>query len=395
VPRVLLAPGPFKGTLTASQVAAALAAGVHDADPALEIVTAPVADGGDGLLDALAAGGFERVAVRASDAVGEPVGTSWLRRGDRAVVELAAVCGLALLGPRREPLDATSRGLGEVMAAALSAGCRRLLVGIGGSASTDGGIGMLQALGARVLDAAGRPVAPGGRGAETVARLDLTGLHPALHDPAVEVACDVDNPLTGPSGAAAVYGPQKGATAADVRRLDAALGRWADAVAAATGHDLRDTPGAGAAGGVGFGAAAVLGAVLRPGADLVLDAIGLDALLAHADLVVTGEGALDEQTLRGKAPARVAAAARRAGVPVVAVAGRCRLDAAALRGAGFAAVHTLAGVAAYPEQPMREPETLLRRLGTAVAAEAAAAVRRRTTAAPPAPPAAGRRTGPT
>lgn len=367
MPRVLLAPDKFKGSLTAADVAAALAAGLHDADPALDVITAPVADGGDGLLDALAAAGFERVPVRASGPLGEPVDTSWLRDGDRAVVELAAVCGLALLGDRRDPLGASSRGLGEVMAAALDAGCRRLLVGIGGSASTDGGIGMLQALGAGVLDAGGKPVPPGGRGAAQVARLDLDGLFPALRDAVIEVACDVDNPLTGPAGAAAVYGPQKGASPAEVAELDAALTRWADVVADATGRDARDVAGAGAAGGVGFGALAVLGAQLRPGADLVLDAVGFADVLAGADLVVTGEGALDAQTLRGKAPGRVAVAARAAGVPVVAVAGRCDLDAAAWKAAGFDAVYSLLDVADDPEEAFREPSRLLRGIGASVA----------------------------
>lgn len=372
MPRVLLAPDKFKGTLTAAEVAAALAEGVRGAAPDVEVVTVPVADGGDGLLDAFVAGGFERVDVRASGPLGEPVTTSWARRGERAVVELAAVCGLAMLGKRREPLTATSRGVGEVVAAALDAGCRRVLIGIGGSASTDGGVGMVQALGARVLDADGREVGPGGAGAGAAASLDLDALHPALREADVEVACDVDNPLTGPHGAAAVYGPQKGAGDADVARLDAALTTWADVVAAAAGADLRDLPGAGAAGGVGFAAAAVLGATLRPGADLVLDAMGFARRLDGVDLVITGEGALDEQTLRGKAPARVAAAAAAAGVPVIAVAGRCALDADAVRAAGFRAVHTLTDVATDPDEPFRDPGRLLRAIGADIAASLAA-----------------------
>src|SRR5579875_1833908 len=331
MPRVLLAPDKFKGTLTAAQVAGYLAEGIHARDAAIEVEVVPVADGGDGLLDAFVAAGYERVPTTASGPTGLPVSTSWARQGEHAVVELAAVCGLALLGADLAPLTATSRGLGEVIATALAAGCRRVLVGIGGSASTDGGLGMVQALGARVLDTDGREVPPNALGAEQAVQLDLTGLRRTLGAAEIEVASDVDNPLTGAHGAAATYGPQKGATADDVRRLDAAMTRWADLVAATTGADHRDDPGAGAAGGVGFAAAALLGATLRPGADLVLGAMGFADRLAGADLVVTGEGALDAQTLRGKAPARVAAAARADGVPVVAVAGQCRLDAAALR----------------------------------------------------------------
>ena len=247
-------------------------------------------------------------------------------------MELAEVAGLAGLHGALAPLTATSRGLGELIAHALDAGCTRVLVGIGGSASTDGGLGLVQALGARVRDASGAEVGPGGAGAATAATLDLTGLHPGLAAARIEVACDVDNPLTGPEGAAAVYGPQKGADPDQVRQLDAALAHWADVVAAATGHDHRADPGAGAAGGVGFATVAILGATLRPGAQLMLDQLGFADALAGADLVVTGEGSLDEQTLRGKAPAAVAAAGRAAGVPVIAVAGRCLLDAAAAAG---------------------------------------------------------------
>src|SRR4051812_42414410 len=260
MPRVLLAPDKFKGTLTAAEVASHLAAGIRARRPDADIVTAPVADGGDGLLDACVSAGFSRVAVDAADATGHRSRTAYVRRDDVAVVELASVAGLAQLAANRAPMTATSRGVGEVVAAALDAGCRRVVLGIGGSASTDGGAGMVQALGGRVLDAAGRDLAAGGGGLLEAARLDLTGLHPGLATARVEVACDVDNPLAGARGAAAVYGPQKGADDAEVRTLDAALARWADVVAAATGSDHRDDPGAGAAGGVGFAAVALLGA---------------------------------------------------------------------------------------------------------------------------------------
>ncbi|HEY3773697.1 MAG TPA: glycerate kinase [Solirubrobacteraceae bacterium] len=363
MPAVLLAPDKFKGTLTGAEVAASLAEGIHSRRPGTEVIAVPVADGGDGSLAAFEAAGFERVPVTASAADGRPAHTRYARRGATAAAELAEVAGLAGLHGSLAPLTATSRGLGEVIAHALDAGCTRIVVGIGGSASTDGGLGLVQALGARARDASGADVGPGGAGAASAATLDLSNLHGKIAQARIEIACDVDNPLTGPQGAAAVYGPQKGAGPDQVRELDAALGHWADVVAAATGHDHRAEPGAGAAGGVGFGAIAVLGARLRPGAQLILDQLGFAGALARAQLVVTGEGSLDAQTLRGKAPAAVAAAARRAGVPVIGVAGRCLLDAPQLQAAGFDRVYTLLDEADTEQQALEEAATLLRRIG--------------------------------
>jgi len=361
--RVLLAPDKFKGTLTGAEVAASLAEGIRSRRPAADVVAVPVADGGDGSLAAFEAAGFERIALNATDAAGRVAPTWYVRRGGDAVVELAEVAGLAGLNGALAPLTASSRGLGELIAHALDAGCTRVLVGIGGSASTDGGLGLVQALGARVQDASGAEVGSGGAAAATAATLDLAGLHPRLAGASIEVACDVDNPLSGPEGAAAVYGPQKGADPDQVGQLDAALKHWADVVAAATGHDHRADPGAGAAGGVGFAAVAILGATLRPGAQLMLEQLGFANALIGADLIVTGEGSLDEQTLRGKAPAAVAAAGRTAGVPVVAVAGRCLLDPPRLRAAGFEHVYTLLEEAATPQQAYDEAAVLLRRIG--------------------------------
>ena len=280
---------------------------------------------------------------------------------------MAEVAGLVRLpGGKPAPGTATSRGLGEVIAAALDAGCTRILVGIGGSASTDGGAGMAAALGARVLDAHGDELGDGGTALAMAADVDLAGLHPELSTAVVTVACDVDNPLTGPSGAAAVYGPQKGADPDLVAVLDLALDHWADVVAAGTGQDLRSVPGAGAAGGVGFAAIALLGARLRPGAEVVAELTGLEQAVAAADLVVTGEGSLDEQTLHGKAPAAVAEAAGRAGVPVVAVAGRCLLSEAQLAAAGFAAAYALTAEASYDDESFVAPGPLLERLGARI-----------------------------
>jgi len=371
--RVLLAPDKFKGTLTAAEVAEHLAAGIRSVRPDIDVDVVPVSDGGDGLLDAALRAGFTRVPVRASGPTGEPADSSYARRADEAVVEMAEVCGLGRLpGGRPAPTTATSRGLGEVIAAALDAGCTEVLVGIGGSASTDAGAGMLAALGVGLLDAEDREVDPGRLVGDEVAlsrvaTVNLSGLHPALASARVTVACDVDNPLTGPLGAAAVYGPQKGASLHQVEQLDVALQRMADAVAAATGRDLRDAPGAGAAGGVGFGAIAVLGARLRPGTEVVQELTGLEDSMAGADLVVTGEGSLDAQTLHGKAPAGVAALARRAGIPVVAVAGRCLLDPESLRRAGFGSAYALTDHASYPGEPFDAPGPLLQRIGARIA----------------------------
>src|SRR5580704_5390697 len=363
--RIVIAPDKFKGSLPAAEVAAAITAGLRAVCPAAELVTIPVADGGEGTVDAAVAAGFERVPVTAAGPTGDPVQASYARRGEVAVVELACVCGLARLpGGRREPLTASSFGVGEVLRAALEAGARRIILGV------DGGAGMLQALGARVLDAQGEQIGlglGGGAALRDVASLDLAGLHPALRAAVIILAADVDNPLTGPDGAAEVYGPQKGASPAEVAVLADGLRRWAAVVAAATGADWSPAPGSGAAGGVGFAARAVLAAQSRPGIGLVLELAGFDAALAGADLVITGEGSLDRQSLAGKAPVGVARAATRLGIPVVAVAGRSTLTAAELAAAGIAAVYPLSGLEPDPERCRAEAGPLLRRVGQMIA----------------------------
>ncbi|MFD1825518.1 glycerate kinase [Mumia zhuanghuii] len=362
--RVLVAPDKFKGSADAAEVASALARGLRTAGA--EAVELPVADGGDGTVAAALAAGWALETVTVSGPTGEPVATTFARRGVDAVVEMADACGMRRLDGPLAPMAASSRGLGDVIAAAIADGAMRVVVGIGGSASTDGGAGMVSALGARVRDAAGAPVPAGGAGLADVASLDLDGLD--LAGVTLEVACDVDNPLTGPEGAAAVYAPQKGADLEQVRTLDAGLTRWADVVASTTGRDLRDAAGAGAAGGVGFAAVALLGARLRSGADLVLDLVGLDAALDEVDLVITGEGAFDEQTLRGKAPAVVAGRARARGVPVVVVCGRTTLSPARARAEGFAEVLALTDLESDPDRCMADAPQLLERMGRAVGA---------------------------
>ena len=367
--RVLVAPDKFKGSLDAAEVASALGRGLRDSGA--DVVELPVADGGDGTVAAALAAGWEPVAVTVTGPTGEPVDTVYARCGTDAVVEMADACGMQRLTGPLAPMTATSRGLGEVIAAAVEGGATRIVVGIGGSASTDGGAGMLSVLGARALDASGAPVPDGGRGLAQVASLELEGTvldGAVLEGTVLEVACDVDNPLTGPEGAAAVYAPQKGADPGQVRTLDAALVRWADVVARATGRDLRDSPGAGAAGGVGFAAVALLGAVLRSGADLVLDLVGIDEVLETVDLVVTGEGSFDEQTLRGKAPAVIARRARERGIPVVVVCGRTTLTPERARAAGFADVLALSDIESDLDRCMADAPALLECTGRAVGA---------------------------
>ncbi|BAS28645.1 glycerate kinase [Limnochorda pilosa] len=325
--RVVIAPDSFKGSLDAADVAAALARGIARAWPGAEVVSLPVADGGEGWVDTLVhASGGSFLTRRVTGPLGEPVEARYglIGQGNQraAVIEMAAASGLPLVPPdRRDPRITTTRGTGELIRDALAQGARRLLVGIGGSATNDGGAGMAAALGVRLLDDRGAELPPGGAALARLARVDLAGLEPGLAQVEVVVACDVDNPLTGERGASAIYGPQKGATPAIVRELDAALGHFADVVEGALGRRLRDEPGAGAAGGLGFGMMAFAGARLQPGIELALDTLQADRLLVGASLVLTAEGRLDRQTLHGKVPLGVARRARKHGVPVVALGG--------------------------------------------------------------------------
>ncbi|MFJ9967091.1 glycerate kinase [Streptomyces avermitilis] len=345
--RVLIAADKFKGSLTAVQVAERVTAGLRRVAPAVEVDALPVADGGDGTVDAAVAAGFERRAVRVAGPLGEEVTAAFALRGGTAVVEMAEASGLQRL-PKGvfAPLTASTYGSGELLRAALDAGARTIVFGVGGSATTDGGAGMLAALGARFVDAEGEPVAPGGGGLSELALADLSGLDPRLADVELVLASDVDNPLTGPKGAPAVYGPQKGAAPDDVATLDAALGHFASVLEKAIGPQAAEyaaAPGAGAAGGIGYGAL-VLGARFRPGIEVMLDVLGFAPALDRATLVITGEGSLDEQTLHGKAPAGVAAAARAAGKEVVAVCGRLALPPQELGRAGIRRAYPLTEV---------------------------------------------------
>jgi glycerate kinase len=374
---VIVAPDSFKGSLPAHEVAAAVETGLRSAaassGTALEVRRHPVADGGEGTVDVLLAAGWRRREGTVAGPTGAPVRAAFALSPEgaeplTAVVELAAASGLNLLpGGTPDPRHAGTYGTGQLIAAALDEGVDRLVLGIGGSATTDGGAGMAAALGVRLLDGRDRPLAAGGAALTGLARIDTSRLDARLAGTQVVVACDVDNPLTGPTGAAAVYGPQKGASAADVTVLDAGLARLAQLLLRDHGTDVDRIPGAGAAGGVGAGAVAFLGARLTPGIDLLLDLVGFDQALAGADLVITGEGSFDHQSLAGKAPIGVARRARAAGVPVVVLAGRVDLDAAGrarLVDLGVVGIHALLDLEPDAALSMARAGPLLSELAT-------------------------------
>jgi len=353
--KIVIAPDSFKESLSAPDVAAAIARGWQQVFPEAECLLRPMADGGEGTVDAvLAAVGGERRECEVRGPMGAPVKAhwGWLGQGT-AVIEMAAASGLHWVPcEQRDARLASSFGTGELIREALDAGARRIILGLGGSATNDAGMGLLQALGMRFLDARGHELAPGGAALTNLDRLDLSGLDARLSDVQVEVAADVDNPLCGPHGASAVFGPQKGATPEHVVQLDAALGRFAAVVASALGEDHAEFPGVGAAGGLGFAARVFLKASFRPGIELVAELSGLAAAMANADLVITGEGRMDAQTLHGKTPVGVARVARAAGVPVIALSGSLGDNYQALYEAGIEAAFSLAPGPLSLEQAM-------------------------------------------
>lgn len=379
--RLVIAPDKFKGSLTAPEVAERVASGARRVDPTIEVVTVPVADGGEGTLDAVVAAGFSSRTALVAGPTRTQIEAEFAVRGEEAVVEMARASGLDLLPEgRKDPLGATTLGTGQLIRAALDAGCRRIVLGIGGSASTDGGAGLLQGLGARFLDEAGGELPPGGGALVRLASVDLSALDARLTDTEMVLASDVDNPLTGPTGAAEVFGPQKGATPADVATLEAGLTRLVDVLDAVGGlpvpaAEAASRQGAGAAGGVGF-AAIALGATRRPGVDVVLEETGLAEHLKSADAVITGEGSLDEQSLMGKTPVGVARAAAAAGVPVYAVCGRTTLSAETIADAGFSGARALSELEPDAERSMAEAGPLLEQLAEGLVRDIAEAVGR-------------------
>lgn len=325
---VLVAPDSFKGSLDPLAVARALAAGWQRARPTDQLRLIPLADGGEGTLEAIKATGGDwlELPAHARGPLGRPLRATFLRRGDEGIVELAVASGLSRLAPtERDALAATTLGTGQVLAAAIGLGVRRVVLGLGGSATTDGGSGLLVALGARLLDASGNDLAPGGGALAELARIELDELSPILGEVALTVASDVTNPLLGPHGAAATYGPQKGADEAQVALLEASLAHYADVLEAAVGQRLRDIPGAGAAGGTTTALLAIAhrfaSFAVRPGSDVLMELTGFDEALGGANLVLTGEGRVDGQTAFGKTAMGVARRARAAGVRCICFGG--------------------------------------------------------------------------
>lgn len=365
--KILIAPDSFKDSLDAVRVARAIADGVRSACADAEVIELPIADGGEGTVTAmLHAVGGERRTAQVEDPLGRSINAEWgvLSDGETAIIELAASSGLQLLKTQeRDPLIASTFGLGQLISAVLDAGLRRIVVGIGGSATVDGGAGMLMALGAVLADKDGKPVPRGGGMLRRLASICLDDLDPRIADCELRVACDVENPLVGPSGAARIFGPQKGATSEAVETLEAGLECLGACIESATGVAVLREAGCGAAGGVSAAFLGLLGARLETGSELILDAYAFDGLLEGADLVLTGEGKLDGQTLGGKAPWAVARRAREAQVPVVAVAG-CVETSAALD-AGFDHIISLTGDTVTQDEAIRRVQALLRSAGIA------------------------------
>jgi len=322
--KIVIAPDSFKESLSAPEVAAALARGAKRAAPLAQIICIPMADGGEGTVQAvLGATQSERHSHLVQNALGQPIQAQWaLLPNQTAVIEMACAAGLEHISvTERDALRATTYGVGQLIKQALDAGARHIVLGLGGSATNDGGAGMLCALGLRLLDAQRQPIAPGGAALATLAHIEAGELDPRLQQTKITIASDVNNPLCGPRGASAIFGPQKGASPEQVQQLDAALSHFADLCAQHLGHDRRDAPGSGAAGGVGFAAHAWMQATFRPGAAVIAEIGGLAQAVEGATLVLTGEGRLDAQTLLGKTPMGVAQIAKRAGVPAIAIAG--------------------------------------------------------------------------
>ena len=361
---IIIACDSFKGSLSSQDVASAISSGLLRADPDLHLTRIPIADGGEGTVEAyLAAVGGQRHTCTVSGPLGEPVEADYAVLPDgTAVIEMAQASGLPLLSGRKpDPLRAGTYGTGQLIRDALDSGCCSFLIGIGGSATTDGGAGMLQALGARFLDREGNPLSPGGGELLRLDRIDLSGFDPRLAGCSVRIASDVVNPLCGPQGAAAIYGPQKGASPREVELLDAALARYADVIVRCTGQDVRNRPGAGAAGGLGAGLMAFCGAVPGSGIDAMLDAVGFDRLLSGADLVITGEGRIDGQSASGKVPVGVArrAKAHRADLPVFALVGGIGPGARAVYDLGIDSILSTAPDALLLSQAMERAAELL------------------------------------
>ena len=362
--RIIVAPGAFKNSLTAQAATEAIARGLQQSGLDASLVLAPVADGGNGTLDALLATGGERRSLRVSGPLGAPVQAEWglLPDGRTAVVEMALASGMELLAnDALDPLRASTFGTGQLLAAALEAGARRIILGLGGSATVDGGAGCLQALGVGLLDAQGEQVGPGGAQLGRIVRVDASGLDPRWQQTELLLASDVDNPALGEQGAAAVFGPQKGADAQQVALLEGQLTHFFTLIHEQTGRDVRQLPGGGAAGAFAAGMMAFLDAQVQPGIELVLAHSGFAQALAGADLVITGEGQMDEQTIHGKGPIGVARLALERDVPTVALVGGLAVHDAQLHAAGMQAVLSLTPRPMSLDEALADASQLLER----------------------------------
>jgi len=360
---VIVAPDSFKGSLTALEAADAIVQGVRDVLPDAEIVSIPLADGGEGTVEALVRATEGKIAkAKVTGPMGEPVEAQFGLLGDdvTGVVEMAQAAGLFLVPPdKRNPLQATTYGVGQLMLAALDAGCTQLIVGLGGSATNDGGAGMAQALGVRLLGPEGREVGRGGAALKDLERIDISGLDPRIPRTTIYAASDVINPLCGPNGASAVYGPQKGASEEMVATLDKALWHYGGIISEQLQLEVRDLPGAGAAGGLGAGLVALAGAKIRSGPSLVLELLRFEEYLEAADLVLTGEGKIDRQIEFGKAISGVALLAEKHGVPVIALTGWLTEEDHKLAERGVAAVLPIAPGPIAEQEAMERAGELL------------------------------------
>ena len=354
--KVVTAIDSFKGSMTSMEAGFAAAEGIHRVDADAEVQVRPLADGGEGTVEALVAGMNGKTEhVKVTGPLGEPVICEYgiIESTKTAVIEMAGAAGITQVpDEKRNPLYTTTYGVGEVIKDAIEKGCRRFIVGIGGSATNDGGAGMIQALGGKLLKADGSAIELGGGGLAELAIIDLSGLDPRLSELVIEVACDVNNPLCGPKGASAVFGPQKGATPEMVAQLDANLAHYADCIEQALGKQVKELPGAGAAGGMGAALVGLLGAELKPGIQIVIEALKLADEVADADLVITGEGRIDSQTIHGKTPIGVARCAKQFGKPVIGIAG-CLTD-----DCGVVHDHGIDAVFAVVNRAMSLPEAI-------------------------------------
>jgi glycerate kinase len=362
--KILVAPNAFKESLSAMEAVEAISQGLLRALPNAHIIKIPIADGGDGTLEAIVAGTRGKICrSRVLDPLGRRITAEYGITGDgtAAIIEMSRASGLALVPPnKRNPMHTTSYGTGELIKAALKNQVQSILLGIGGSATVDGGIGALQALGVEFMDKRGQSVAPGGEGLLSLNHIDLKRLDPRLRQVQLLVACDVDNPLTGPKGSAAVFGPQKGATPHMVKQLNKALGKLAQLIAKLTGEDVAAIPGAGAAGGISGSFKGLLGAQLRPGSDLVFDLLKVRSVLRDVDLVITGEGRIDFQTPFGKGPGMLAKLAKEQGVPVFGIAGAVEEPMDELLHQGFTAIFSIVNRPMELEVAMKNAASLIR-----------------------------------